>query len=62
MDWQNDVNVNDFIIIEAYRKLDPTTYTDVFNDIYLKRYTTALIKRQWGANLPSLKVYKCWVV
>ena len=51
MDWQNDVNVNDFIIIEAYRKLDPTTYTDVFNDIYLKRYTTALIKRQWGANL-----------
>ena len=23
----------------------------MFNDMYLKRYTTALIKRQWGANL-----------
>ena len=51
MDWSQDVNVGDFIIIECYRKLDPATYTDVFNDIYLKRYTTALIKRQWGANL-----------
>jgi hypothetical protein len=23
----------------------------MFNDMYLKRYATALIKRQWGANL-----------
>ena len=38
-------------MIEAYRKLDPTIYTDVYNDIYLKRYATALIKKQWGANL-----------
>ena len=51
MDWSQDVNVDDFIIIECYRKLDPNTYTDIYNDIYLKRYTTALIKRQWGANL-----------
>ena len=43
--------MDEFIIIECYRKLDPTTYTDVFNDMYLKRYATALIKRQWGANL-----------
>ena len=55
MDWSQDVNVDDFIIIECYRKLDPTTYTDVFNDIYLKRYTTALIKRQWGANLSKFE-------
>ena len=41
--------------LSAYRKLDPTTYTDVFNDIYLKRYTTALIKRQWGANLSKFE-------
>ena len=38
-------------IIECYRKLDPETYTDIYDDIYLKRYATALIKRQWGANL-----------
>ena len=51
MDWNNAIKVHEFIIIECYRKLDSTTYTDVFNDMYLKRYATALIKRQWGANL-----------
>ena len=40
-----------FLIIECYRKVDPESYTDIFDDIYLKRYVTALIKRQWGANL-----------
>ena len=52
MDWENDITADqDYIVIEAYRKLDPTSYTDIFDDIYLKRYATALIKRQWGANL-----------
>ena len=51
MDWSNDVNADDFIIIECYRKLDPDSYTDIYDDIYLKRYATALIKKQWGANL-----------
>lgn len=55
MHWAEDVNVDDFIIIECYRKLDPDSYTDIFNDIYLKRYTTALIKRQWGANLSKFE-------
>ena len=52
MDWENDVTADvDYLVIECYRKLDPTTYTDIYDDIYLKRYTTALIKKQWGANL-----------
>jgi len=51
MDWTNDVQTGDYIVIECYRKLDPTVYTDIFNDIFLKRYATQLIKRQWGANL-----------
>ena len=52
MDWENDVTGDvDYLIIECYRKLDPTTYTDIYDDIYLKRYATALIKKQWGANL-----------
>ena len=55
MDWSEDVEVDDFLIIEAYRKLDPSQYTDIFNDIYLKRYTTALIKRQWGSNLSKFE-------
>src|SRR6056300_1096821 len=51
MDWTNDLATDEWLVIEAYRKLDPATYTDVWNDIYLKRYTTQLFKKQWGANL-----------
>ncbi|NBO99986.1 MAG: hypothetical protein EBU90_07625 [Proteobacteria bacterium] len=51
MDWQKDVTVGDFIIVEGYRILDPNTYIDVYNDLYLKRYLTALVKKQWGSNL-----------
>ena len=50
-DWKNDLQVGEYLVIEAYRKLDPETYTDVYNDIYLKRYVTSLFKKQWGANL-----------
>jgi len=50
-----DLAIGDYIIIEAYRMLDPDTYTDVYNDGYLKRYTTALIKRQWGINLKKFE-------
>ena len=32
MDWQADVEVGDFLVIECYRILDPDTYTDVYND------------------------------
>ena len=51
MDWKNDLQVDEYLVIECYRKMDPTVYTDVYNDIYLKRYVTALFKKQWGANL-----------
>jgi len=51
MDWKNDLQVNEYLVIECYRKLDPASYSDVWDDIYLKRYTTALFKKQWGANL-----------
>ena len=39
------------VIVECHRALDPDTYTQVYSDIFLKKYTTALIKRQWGQNL-----------
>ena len=55
MDWKNDISVGEYLVIECFRKLDPTVMTDVYNDIYLKRYTTALIKRQWGANLSKFE-------
>tara|TARA_Y100000816_G_scaffold274750_1_gene242337 strand:+ start:202 stop:1119 length:918 start_codon:yes stop_codon:yes gene_type:complete len=51
MDWNEDITADEFLIIECYRKLDPSSHSRIFDDIYLKRYTTALIKRQWGQNL-----------
>lgn len=50
MDWDK-LNVGDYIIAKVYQKLDPDTSTDAWNDRWLKRYATALIKRQWGSNL-----------
>ena len=40
-----------FVIIDCHRALDPETFTQVYNDPFVKKYTTALIKRQWGQNL-----------
>ena len=51
MDWNEDIDAGEFLIIECYRKLDPSSHTNIFDDLYLKRYVTTLIKRQWGQNL-----------
>ena len=55
MNWSDDVEIGDYIIVEAYRILDPDTFTDVYNDGFLKRYATALIKQQWGQNLKKFE-------
>ena len=46
-----DLKAGEFIVLEVYSIIDPSTHADVFNDLYLKKYLTALIKRQWGANM-----------
>ena len=51
MDWGTDITAGEYLIFEVYRKVDPDTFTDLYDDLYLKRYVTALIKRQWGQNL-----------
>ncbi len=52
LDWENeDIEIDEYIVAEAYRIIDPDTFTDVYNDMFLKKYVTALFKRQWGANL-----------
>ena len=42
---------NDWLIIRCYRVLNPNDYTKVYNDPFLKKYFTALMKKQWGQNL-----------
>jgi hypothetical protein len=50
IDW-GSVQVGDYIIIDCYRALDPNDYSRVWNDSFLKKYLTSLIKKQWGQNL-----------
>ena len=51
VDWAAAVNVDDYFVIDCFRILDPNDFTQVYNDQNLKRYFTALSKRQWGQNL-----------
>jgi hypothetical protein len=53
--WTDVFNVGDAIIIECYRKTDPSVAVRLYNDMFLKRYATELIKRQWGQNLQKFK-------
>jgi hypothetical protein len=55
MDWEVDVAVGEFLIIQCYRILDPNTYTDVYNDYFLKRFMTANLKKVWGNNLKKFE-------
>ena len=51
MDWAETVAVGDFLVIDAYVALNPDTYTEIYNDILLKKYVTASFKKQWAMNL-----------
>lgn len=46
-----DIKAGDYIVAEVYQILDPNSTTSIYNDMWLKEYTTALIKQQWGQNL-----------
>ena len=57
IDWGTETAGN-FLVLDCWRILDPTNFTGVWNDSFLKQYTTALIKRQWGQNLIKFKGVK----
>jgi hypothetical protein len=50
MNWDR-IATGNFLIVEAYEIVDPELFTDVWNDRWLQRYASCLIKQQWGANL-----------
>lgn len=49
--WSTNVKVDDFIILEVYRTFDPESYKEIYNDMWLKKYATALMKKTLGTNL-----------
>lgn len=57
IDWGSQ-SADTFIVIDCFRALDPDTYTQVYNDPFIKLYLTALIKRQWGQNLTKFRGVK----
>ena len=50
IDWAS-VSLDDYLVIDCTRLMDPNDYTKVYNDSFLKKYLTSLIKKQWGQNL-----------
>ena len=57
IDWGAETAGN-WLILDCYRALDPASFTQVYNDVFLKQYLTALIKRQWGQNLSKFRGVK----
>ena len=49
--WGSDVKIDDFIVAECYTITDPSSFSDVYGDMFLKKYVTSLFKKQWGQNL-----------
>ena len=43
-DWQR-LSAGDYLVIECYRVLDPNDFRRVYNDSFIKKYFTALVKR-----------------
>ena len=54
-EWGSDATAGEYLIFEAFKIIDPDTYSDVYNDLFLKQYVTALFKEQWGMNLSKFE-------
>jgi len=55
INWKTDIPLGDYLVVEAYRALDPSTWSKIWNEQWLKKYVTALFKRQWGTNLKKFQ-------
>jgi hypothetical protein len=53
----NRFTPGNFMCFECHRVVDTEIYSKVFNDMWLKEYTTQLFKRQWGENLKKYDNY-----
>jgi len=57
IEWATQ-KADSFIVIDCYRILNPNDFTKVYNDSFLKKYLTSLIKKQWGQNLIKFRGVK----
>lgn len=50
-----DLQAGDYLVAEVYQIIDPETHNSVYDDMFMKDYTTALIKQQWGVNMSKFE-------
>lgn len=50
-DFDKTFDVGDYVVAEGMAIIEGSDYAEVYNDMFLKKYATALIKRQWGENM-----------
>ena len=55
MDWTTDVVIDQYLLIKAWRALDPTTWTEIYDNMWVKDYVSAKIKKQWGSNMTKFQ-------
>lgn len=55
IDWNAEVVPGEYLVIEVYRVVDDQVYTDLYNDVWIKKYATAKVKQRWGNNLRKYK-------
>ena len=49
--WSTDATIGQYVLVDGYSALDPVGYPKLWNEPWLRKYITALFKRQWGSNL-----------
>ena len=55
VNWKSAFTIGDYIMVECYRALNPTDWTKVWNEPWLRKYVTALFKRQWATNIKKFQ-------
>lgn len=53
--WETEMLVGNFVLVECYRAMDPTEAPKLYNDPWIKHYSTALIKKQWAVNIKKFQ-------
>jgi len=53
--WDSEINEGDILVCEVYQVIDPDSATSVYNNKFIKAYTTSLIKHRWGQNMSKFE-------
>ena len=55
INWPQNAYLGEYMLVRGYRALDPNDWSKIWNETWLKEYTTSLFKRQWAVNIKKFK-------